>query len=238
MEIARLHRWPGDPKSARRLQERLSNLIVLRVPPKKGFTFIAGADVSSQPRFSTDRRLWATVVVLKLPDMQVVEEAFAVGEAKFPYIPGLLSFRELPVVLKALSHLKTIPDLVICDGQGLAHPRSLGLACHLGLWLNLPTIGCAKSRLVGTATEPGIHRGDWEPLRYEDRTVGGVLRTRHGSKPVFVSPGHLMDVEQAVKWVLSCCHRARLPEPTRLAHLAVNRFRRDRSESCDLEHNS
>jgi deoxyribonuclease V len=173
----------------------------------------------------TSRRFWAAVVVLRLPDLEVVDEAYARREADFPYIPGLLSFREAPVVLDAVRGLKMTPDLMLCDGQGLAHPRFFGLACHLGLWLGIPTIGCAKTRLVGNYDEPGAKKGDATNLVYGGRVVGSALRTRPRSKPLFISPGHLIDLPGARLWALRCCLKSRLPEPIRLAHAAVNRYR-------------
>jgi deoxyribonuclease V len=222
MHIPNLHPWNYSPTEAVRLQQELAEQVRLQPPPGKTYRLIAGADVSAT---RASRFLWAAVIVLRLPDFEVVEEAFARQEAGFPYVPGLLSFREIPAVVAAMRQLSCLPDAVLCDGQGLAHPRFLGLACHLGLWLNLPTIGCAKTRLVGKAEEPGALVGSRSPLHYQDRIVGSVLRTRAGSRPLFVSPGHLMDLDLAVEITLSCCRRGRLPEPTRLAHLAVNRFR-------------
>ena len=224
MDFPNLHPWSKDTGQAKKLQQVLAEQVALVSAPVSKFQLVAGADVSST-RFGP--RLYAAVVIWRLSDAQVVEEAFAQGEADFPYIPGLLSFRELPVVLEAFRRLTSIPDAVLADGQGLAHPRFLGLACHLGLWLNLPTVGCAKTRLVGEAPEPGPNRGDREPLLYSDRIVGAVLRTRTRCRPLYVSPGNLINLESSLQLVLACTHKARLPEPTRLAHLAVNSFRRN-----------
>jgi len=197
-------------------------MVNLQPPKRTAFKLIAGADVSTT---FASRRFWAAVVVLRWPDFELVEEAYAQREAHFPYIPGLLSFRELPVILEAVRELKTSPNLILCDGQGLAHPRRFGLACHLGLWLNIPSIGCAKTRLVGTYAEPGPNRGEWSSLEHAGAVVGSVLRTRARSKPIFISPGHLMDVDGSREWALRCCRKSRLPEPIRRAHLAVNRYR-------------
>lgn len=227
MKFASLHPWFSRPGDAIRLQKTLAPRVSLQPPEKGEFRLVAGADVSSTLRGS---RLWAAVLVLRLPSFEVVEEADAERPAELPYIPGLLSFREIPVLLEAFKQLRLVPDAVLCDGQGLAHPRFFGLACHLGLWLNLPTIGCAKSRLVGDHTDPGPQAGDWSLLRYQDKTVGAALRTRAHCRPIFVSPGHLMNLELALHLVSQCCLRSRLPEPTRLADLAVNRFRRDREK--------
>lgn len=228
MRIPDLHPWPQDYQEALELQRSLSACVSLKAMRGESYSLVAGADVSS---VRARGQLWAAVVVLKLPNLEMIEESYATLDTEFPYIPGLLSFREAPVLVEAMRKLEREPDVVICDGQGLAHPRRLGLACHLGLWLGLPTIGCAKSRLVGEAPEPGPNPGDWQPLKYKNGTVGAVLRTRAGSKPVFVSPGHLMDAPTARQVVLSCCRGTRLPEPTRQAHLAVNRYRLNHQEN-------
>ncbi len=227
MEIADLHPWPSSYQTALELQNLLAPQVSL-VSIKKEYSLVAGVDVSS---VRARGRLWAAVVVLSLPDFEIMEEVFATQATEFPYVPGFLSFREIPVLIEAMRKLQVIPDAVICDGQGLAHPRFFGLACHLGLWLNLPAIGCAKSRLVGEACEPGSNPGDWKHIQFKGRTVGTVLRTRVRSKPVYVSPGHQIDVHTAREIVFSCCRGKRLPEPTRLAHLAVNRFRLNSGDS-------
>jgi deoxyribonuclease V len=217
-----LHPWVKEAREAVRWQQELAPRVRIKAPARQDFKLIAGADVSTT---FTSRRFWAAVIVLRWPDFEIVEEAYAQREADFPYIPGLLSFREIPVILEAIRKLEAAPELLLCDGQGLAHPRRFGLACHLGLWLNLPTIGCAKTRLVGESDAPGPDRGDWSDLVHADRVVGSVLRTRARSRPLYVSPGHLMDVASAREWALRCCGHARLPEPIRQAHLAVNRYR-------------
>jgi deoxyribonuclease V len=163
------------------------------------------------------------VVVLRLPGLELVEEQTARAPAQFPYVPGLLSFREGPAVLAAMEKLRTWPDAVILDGQGIAHPRRLGLAAHLGLWLGIPTVGCAKSRLVGKHGEPGAEGGDWTPLMDGPDLIGSVVRTKSHVRPLYVSPGHLCDHEGARRLVLDCCTGYRVPEPTRRAHLAVAR---------------
>jgi deoxyribonuclease V len=226
VEFTPLHDWIQDVPTAIALQRSLSERVLLTPTPAENFSLIAGADVSAT-RFSG--RLYAAVVVWNPYENRIVETAVAEQEADFPYIPGLLSFREIPAVLEAFRHLTIIPQAVLADGQGLAHPRGLGLACHLGLWLNLPTVGCAKSRLVGQAKEPGQLAGSFEPLLYHDQNVGAVLRTRRGSKPLYLSPGHLIDLKSSLTLVNRCLrHGHRLPEPTRLAHLEVNTFRRRR----------
>jgi len=156
----------------------------------------------------------------------VVETAVSRVRVTFPYVPGLLSFRELPALLPALEKLRVEPDLILVDGQGVAHPRGFGLASHLGVLTGVPTIGCAKSRLLGEAEEPGQRVGDWKPLVFEGRTVGAVLRTRSGVKPLYVSVGHGVDLPSAVKLVLACLRGVRLPEPQRRAHLLTEELKR------------
>jgi len=222
VKIAELHPWVKSAGEAIQIQQKLAPRVRFELPALTAFKLIAGADVSTtldSPHF------WAAVIVLRWPDFEVVEESYARRAADFPYIPGLLSFRELPVILEAFRNLKVTPDLILCDGQGLAHPRRFGLACHLGLWLDLPSIGCAKTRLVGSYSEPGPNRGDWSSLNHAGAAVGSVLRTRLRSRPLFISPGHRMDVDGSREWALRCCRKSKLPEPIRLAHLAVNRYR-------------
>ena len=170
--------------------------------------------------------LFAAVVVLRLHDLQVIDTASATATVSFPYIPGFLSFRECPAVLQACEKLTVKPDCLVCDGQGIAHPRRLGIASHLGLWLDLPSIGCTKSLLVGAYREPGLKRGSTEPLIHRKEQVGVILRTKDNVSPVFVSPGHKITLKKAVEIVLACCTKYRLPEPTRRAHLLVNELRR------------
>lgn len=172
--------------------------------------------------------MYAMVVVVRLPGFELVETATACQVARFPYIPGLFSFRELPPLLGAFSRLKTLPDAVLFDGQGLAHPRRLGLACHAGLLLETATVGCAKSRLVGEHGRVPPRRGGRADLVLEGDVVGAVLRTRANVSPVFVSPGHLMDVDSAVELVLRATGRFRIPEPLRLAHQATTMLMRQK----------
>lgn len=172
-------------------------------------------------------RVHAAVVVLGYRGLERIEARTHTRRLSFPYVPGLLSFREAPAILATFRRLRTRPDVLICDGQGLAHPRRLGLASHLGLWLGIPTIGCAKSLLVGEHEAVGEERGAAAPLVLDREAVGAVLRTRDGVKPVYVSPGHLIDTAAACDIVLGCCTRYRLPEPIRAAHhLAGERSRR------------
>ena len=161
------------------------------------------------------------VVVLRLPELTLVESTVAEERVEFPYVPGFLSFREAPLLLAAWERLSLTPDLVVVDAQGIAHPRRLGLASHLGLFLDVPTIGCAKSRLCGRHGDPGEDPGSSAPLMDNGEVIGAALRTKRGTKPVYVSIGHKVDLEAALHWVMACCHGYRLPEPTRLAHLAA-----------------
>jgi len=223
MEFPDLHPWDLTPKEAIALQKRLADRIELHNRLPKRLRSVAGVDVSYQLHGTT---FHAAVVVLSLPKLAVIDSASAVGEVSFPYVPGLLSFRELPILLEALRHLTTVPDLVLVDGQGTAHPRRFGLACHLGLWLDLPTIGCAKSRLTGEHLPAGLARGAAVPLLEGDERIGTVLTTRDRVRPLFVSPGHLVDIPTSVELTLACTTRYRMPEPTRQAHLLSNRLRR------------
>ncbi len=161
------------------------------------------------------------VVVLSYPELRVMETKVVRGRLDFPYLPGYLCFREAALVLAACEGLRITPELILVDGQGIAHPRRFGLASHLGLFLDTPTIGCAKSRLCGSHETPGIEPGSYAEVRDKGETIGVALRTRLGVKPVYVSIGHKVDLEAAVHWVLECCRGYRLPEPTRLAHLVA-----------------
>lgn len=222
MDFPERHSWDLDYAGARALQAGLAGEVDIRRKVKTWKT-VAAADVSYNKR---DPRLYAAVVVVDARTLEVIEQAGVTAEARFPYIPGLLSFREAPPVLDAFRRLKTRPDVVVCDGQGFAHPRRMGLACHLGLWLGLPTVGCAKSRLVGEYAAPGPDRGDRTPLVDEGETVGAVVRTRPRVSPLFVSAGHLCDLDSAVRIVLDGAAKYRLPHASRLAHALVNDLRR------------
>ncbi len=230
MKVRSLHRWDLSYRKAAILQQELAPRIVVRGGPGAP-RLVAGADLSYDAR--TDR-LFAAVLLLDGKTLEVVEEATAEGRCRFPYIPGLLSFREAPLLLRAFRKLRSpAPDLVLIDGQGTAHPRGFGIACHVGLILERPTVGCAKSLLVGTHAEPGPSRGDHAPLRHRGRMIGSALRTREAVRPVYVSPGHLVGHAAARRLVLACCKGYRLPEPTRLAHIRVGRLRRERAAAAD-----
>jgi deoxyribonuclease V len=224
MDFPYLHSWKMSPKDAVVLQKRLAAEVVLEDSIPDQPKWVAGVDVSYRRQGAT---FHAAVVVLDFHDMSVIEQSTATGQVDFPYIPGLLSFRELPILLDAFRQLTIVPDAVLVDGQGRAHPRRFGLACHLGLWLDLPTIGCAKTRLCGTAVQPGEKRGAWVPLVDGEEEIGRVVRTRDRVRPLYVSPGHKVDGRKAVEIVLACGRGYRLPEPTRQAHLCSNRVRLD-----------
>jgi deoxyribonuclease V len=206
--------WPLSPAEARRLQESLRHRVVLRNELKE-VRFVAGVDVGFEQDGTITR---AAVAVLHYPSLELHEQAIARQPTRFPYVPGLLSFRELPAVLEALQQLRTTPDLLLCDGQGYAHPRRFGIACHLGVLTGIPSIGVGKTRLIGCYEEPGADKGDWTPLLDKGEEIGAVLRTRTGVKPLFISPGHRMDLPGAIDWVLRCTTRYKLPETTRWAH--------------------
>lgn len=223
MKFPQLHSWPRTPREARRLQLDLAPRLLLHGSPRSP-RLVAGADVAYSPEHGW---LVAAVVLLRRPakqgerDWEVVEEVVLKGPVTFPYVPGLLSFREAPVLLECFARLPGTPDLVLVDGQGIAHPRGFGLASHLGLWLDVPTVGSAKSRLVGEHKEPGDGSGSWTELYYQGKVVGATVRTRSGVKPIFVSPGHRVGLKPAVRLALLCTAGFRVPEPTRRAdHLA------------------
>jgi deoxyribonuclease V len=211
--ITKLHNWNLTPEEAIRVQTELRGRLVL-MWDKRPVTTIAGVDISIQTETAR-----AAIVVLRYPELTPFEAVTADVPLVFPYIPGLLSFREGPAVLSAWNELQNKPDLLMFDGQGIAHPRGIGIASQMGLWLERPTIGVAKSRLYGRHAEVGPQRGDRADLLDHNRNViGAVLRTREKTNPLYISPGHLMDVQPAVEFVIACVAGYRLPEPTRWAH--------------------
>ena len=223
MRVLPVHPFNFTPRQAMDLQLRLAKRVSTRSFSGEVRT-LAGADVSYD--FSTGC-FFAAVIVLSWPGQEVLEIARSHGRVRFPYVPGLLSFRELPPILNALRRLRTTPDLLFCDGQGLAHPRFFGLACHLGLFVGIPTIGCAKSLLVGEHSRVPRCRGGYSTLTFRDRQVGVALRTREGVREIFVSPGHRISIQQAADWAMRSAGRFRIPEPTRLADKEVSRMRRE-----------
>ena len=208
------HPWDVTPAQARAIQ--LEGRARVVTEDRLGeVRHVAGIDVGFEAGGAVTR---AAVAVLDFPSLRLVESAVVRLPTRFPYVPGLLSFREIPAVLEALAQLSVPPDLLLCDGQGFAHPRRFGLACHLGVLADLPSIGVAKSRLIGTHGTPAEPRGTWEPLLDGEETIGAVLRTRQGVAPLYVSIGHRVSLPTAIRWVLACTTRYRLPETTRQAH--------------------
>jgi len=217
-----MHSLDLTPAEARRLQDELAPRVVEGPPlDLSKVRYVAGADVSTQGDDG-----FATVVVLTFPELEVVEVQGHEAPLPFPYVPGLLAFREIPPVVGALEKVETPVDAIIFDAHGLAHPRGLGLASHLGLFLDVPSVGCAKSRLVGRYEEPGPEKGDTSDLVNRGRVIGKVVRTRRNVSPVYVSVGDQIGLGSAVELVFACCTRYRLPETTRAAHDAANRLRR------------
>jgi deoxyribonuclease V len=209
-----LHHWKVTPEQAIRIQENLRHRIIL----KKTFfrvRTIGGGDVSYQKEGNF---LFGAMVVLSFPQMEMLDVAKAGGKISFPYLPGLLTFREGPILIKTFEKLRIRPDILIFDGQGIAHPRQMGLATHLGIWFNLPSIGCAKTPLLGKSVIPEPSRGSFELIHKDGNEVGVVLRTKERVKPVFVSPGHRIDLPTSIQVVLKSCQGFRIPEPLRRAH--------------------
>ena len=225
MKIKNIHSWEVSYSEARAIQEKVSRMVEIK-PLGQRVNYIAGADVAYSVKTN---RLMASVIVFDFPLLNIIEEVWSEGEATFPYIPGLLTFREAPILLRAFAKLDREPDVILFDGQGIAHPRRIGLASHVGVILGRPAIGCAKSRLIGEYTEPGKNKGDKTPLKDKGIIIGTVLRTRTRVKPIFVSVGHRVDLGTAVKIVLACTGKYRLPEPTRQAHLSVTRLFKSKS---------
>jgi deoxyribonuclease V len=214
MKIEQRHEWVLTTEEAIVIQQELRQEVVTR-DQFGAVNYVAGIDVGFEDEGKTTR---AAVAVLTYPELQLCDQAIARRSTTFPYIPGFLSFREVPAVLDALERVKTIPDLLLCDGQGLAHPRRLGIACHVGLLTNMPAIGVGKSRLVGKHDDVPDERGAWVPLWHKGETIGAVLRTRPKTKPLFISPGHRISLETAISYVMGCTTKYRLPETTRHAH--------------------
>ena len=217
VRLQQLHDWNLTTAEARDLQTRLA-MEVFRNGSVIAPCFIAGVDVSIRKSRGTGT---AAVVVLEYPELNLVETKIMQGEIDFPYVPGLLSFREAPLILQACKQLTHTPDLIIVDGQGIAHPRRLGIAAHLGLFFDIPTIGCAKSRLCGTYREPSLEAGNYEELFDDNEPIGVVLRTKYNTNPLYISIGNKIAIEDAIFWVMRCCRGYRLPEPIRLAHEAA-----------------
>ena len=210
-----------SPSEAIALQQKLREQITLK-PLEKPVTTIAGADISFN-KYSTT--VYAGIVVLSFPELQVIDKASVTATTEFPYIPGLLAFREVPALSKAWEKLSIKPDVLVLDGHGIAHPRRMGIATHFGVTMQTPTLGCAKSLLTGRFEEPGNEPPAYTDLVHQKEVVGKVLRTKKNCKPVFVSPGNLITMEESIDLILKCIRKYRIPEPTRLAHNYVNEVR-------------
>lgn len=223
MKIHALHNWDVTISEAMAIQEGLRERLILSDDPGTAPPLtVAGADISYARHSDL---FFAVAILFSYPDLEVLEEAVWMERVRFPYVPGLLSFREAPPLLKAFEQLSRVPDVAIFDGQGIAHPRGIGLASHMGLFLDIPTIGCAKSRLVGEFAPVVGERGGISDLVYNGTLVGRVLRSKKNVKPLFVSPGHRIGFDRAAEVVLSCCRGYRFPEPIRRVHLRVNELR-------------
>jgi deoxyribonuclease V len=217
MKIIQLHSWQISTAQAQQVQLKLASQVSRRCEINQP-CFIAGVDISVSKSTALAR---AAVVVINYPEFKIIEIEIAEDKLTFPYIPSFLSFREAPLISAACQKLSTSPDLILVDGQGIAHPRRLGLASHLGLLLDVPTIGCAKSRLCGSHEPPQDEAGAYSELTDNGDIIGVALRTKSGAKPIYVSIGHKVDLPSAIYWAMECCQGYRLPEPSRLAHLAA-----------------
>jgi deoxyribonuclease V len=215
MIVKQLHDWQLSPNEARNLQIELAKNVIKTNLIKK-VNYIAGVDVSILP----DNTARAAIITISYPKLEIVEIETSLERVAFPYIPGLLSFREIPLLAMVLTRLSIEPDIILVDGQGIAHPRGLGLASHLGLLTNTPTIGCAKSLLCGEYNPVGENPGSYTNIMYNNEIIGVALRTKRNSKPLIISVGHKVDLINSIDWVMRSCKGYRLPEPTRLAHLA------------------
>ncbi len=219
MRIQHIHPWNLPPTEAIALQKYLRRYIETRDRIGQ-IRLVAGIDVGFEDSGKTTR---AAVVTLKFPSLEPIEQSLQRKPTSFPYVPGLLSFREIPAILGAMKQLQQLPDLLLCDGQGISHPRRFGLACHLGLLTDIPSIGVAKSRLIGTHAAVPETKGEWAPLMHDSECIGAVLRSRSRVKPLYISPGHRISLDTSIKMVMECTTKYRLPETTRAAHkLASN----------------
>ena len=227
MKYLNLHSWEVNPKEAIKIQKDLKSNISL----KKSFSKIekiAGADVSYY-----QNNMIAGVIIFEFPNLKIIESQSFISPVNFPYVPGLLTFREGPSLLEAFKKVKNEPDVILFDGQGIAHPRRMGIATHLGLFLDKPTIGCAKSRLSGKYTSVGEKKGDYALLKEGEEILGAVLRTRREVKPIFISPGHKINLPNSIEIVLKCIIKYRLPLPVREAHIFVNQIRNNLTTTID-----
>ena len=221
MKYSKLHSWKVTPKVAKKIQLKLKKKLVLR----KAFgeiKTISAADVSF-----INGWVYGVVAIFSFPELELIEKAEAKAKSSFPYVPGLLTFREGPILLKAFEKIKNEPDVMLFDGQGIAHPIGFGEASHLGVLLNKPSIGCAKSKLCGEYIEPGKKKGSYSFIKYEGKIIGAALRTRANTKPIFVSIGHKIDLKSAIELVLKCTRTFRIPEPLRFVHTRSVEYARE-----------
>lgn len=222
MKIKNIHKWDLSVKEAIELQKTLSAQLIM-TGDITNINYICGCDIS----FNKNSNIgYASIVLLTYPELKTIEKVSYVGKAIIPYIPGLLSFRESPLIIEGLKKLSKIPDIIICDGQGYAHPRRLGLASHLGLLTDLPTIGCAKSLFIGTFESKSLIKGNYSLLYDKDEVIGYVLYTKDRCNPLFISVGHKVSLEFSKKFILSCIKKSKHPEPSRQAHLHSNEIRK------------
>ena len=225
IKISHPHRWDLSPKDAKRIQLELAQNVICENEVGQ-INYVAGIDVGFDLKRNISK---AAIAILSYPNLNFIESTKAELETVFPYIPGLLSFREVPVIIEALKKINQIPDAILCDGQGIAHPRRFGLACHIGVVTGIPTIGVAKSRLSGKYKSLGLEKGSTAPLKDKDENIGSVIRSRKNVKPLFISIGHKLDLEKCLKIVWNCITKYRLPETTRWAHrLASEPYNRRR----------
>ena len=222
-----LEPWTLDPERAVEIQRELASRVRIE-PPDREIRLVAGGDLSFDQGSDV---VHAVFVVVRLPEGEIVERKGVRAIAEFPYVPGLLSFREIPSLLQAWSLLECEPDAAMLDGQGLAHPRRMGIACHFGLLIDRPAVGVAKTLFVGRHDDPAPDRGAWTPIVHRKETIGAAVRTRSRVGPVFVSPGHLIDLPSSIELALACDSRTRIPEPTRQAHLFANELRKAEKNS-------
>ena len=210
---------PKNIAEAKIIQSALKDKVKV-IPLQKTPEYIAAVDASFP-----DNQVLAVACLYRYPELTFMEETVATREVSFPYVPGFLSFREGPAIIDAINKLTVKPDIILVDGQGIAHSKGMGIASHIGVLIDIPTIGCAKSRLVGEYKEPGVRKGSWSPLQYNGKVVGAVLRTRDHVRPLFVSPGHRVDLKASIEIVLGCTGKYRIPEPLRRADILSKKYR-------------
>ena len=221
MQVNVSHAWNVSPAEAIQWQKKLSNSIrLLPVVNTQSIKRIAGVDVCYRNGYAI-----GGIVLFRYPELSIIDRQYLIQKITFPYISGLLTFREGPVLTRLFQKISRSPDVIIFDGQGIAHPRQMGIATHLGLFIDCPTIGCAKSRLVGNFGEPDQRKGHFSDLNYQGKTIGAVLRTKNNVKPVFISPGNHINLQQSIEIILNCIRQYRIPVPTRQAHLFVNQIK-------------